>query len=94
MVDVTGEKTESAIPGKVGENVANLPEKGLLAGHAHLGEGRNVAVTTVVNPHAVDGTIGDQALLRESIEAEGIVTRREGKGGVARLAENEGHLAE
>jgi len=88
LVEVTGEKAEAAITGIVGENVANLPRKGLLADHAHLKEGKNVAVKTVVSPRTVEGKSGAQDLLRESIKADGIVSHREGKGGVGLLAEN------
>jgi len=90
LVEVTGGKAGTAITGIVGENEANLPGKGLLAGHAHLKDGKNVAAKTVVSLRTVEGKIGAQDLLRESIEAEGIVAHREGKGGVGLLAENEG----
>jgi len=77
------------VSGIVGRGEAYLPAEGLLAGHTHLDEMRDVAAGSVASPQDVAVKKEILALPQATIEVEGTI--HEGKGPVGIRGEGENH---
>jgi len=89
LADVSEETPETGMSEIVGGDEANLPAKSHLAGRGHLEKMIDVAAASAATPGEVVARIETPALPRESMEAEGTVAHRKGKGVVGLPGKNE-----
>jgi len=80
--DVAEESPETLMSGIVGRGEAYLPAEGLLAGHTHRDEMRDVAAGSVASPQDVAVKKEIPALLQAIIEGEGTVHAEKGPVGI------------